>query len=328
MKAVGLMSGGLDSAVAAKLMSNLGIEVNAVYFRQPWLPEDPVQIYALAENVGAHFHIIDLGQDYLDMLVAPQYGYGSAFNPCIDCHRFMVRKAEEFMKEIGASFVFTGEVLAQRPMSQNKQALPLVEKNTGLEGYLLRPLSAKLLEETIPEKKGWVDREKLMAINGRSRRDQERLAKKWNITGYRPVGGGCLITEKLFGARMKDFLSWPYRDPQETAVVRYGRYFRLNEDFIAIVGRDRKDNEALNENAYADDHIVRLYDAPGPELLLKGKNPDEKVLALAGWLVQRHSKFRNDPPMKISYKKASEKEFLKSTMAQKLSEEQIEPMSR
>lgn len=328
MKAVGLMSGGLDSTLAAKTINDLGIEVHAIFFCQPWIEKDPVKIRKLAQSINVHFHVIDLQQDYLDMLKNPQHGYGKAFNPCIDCHKFMVKKAGEFMREIGASFVFTGEVLGQRPMSQNKQALLLVEKGTGMEGYLLRPLCAKLMDETIPEQKGWVDRSKLLAISGRSRKEQLAMAEKFGIEGFAPTGGGCLITEKIFGAHTKDFLSWSYRNPQETVSLKWGRYFRLNEEYVAIVGRNQKENEMLSVYAHPDDHIVRLDDGAGPELLLKGNNPDEKMLALAGGIVQRYSKLRDEEPQKISYKRAPEEEFGRCVMAEKVSDDQLKTMMR
>lgn len=328
MKAVGLFSGGLDSVLSAKLMKDLGFEVYSLYFRQPWQEKDPERIRKIAEGIEVNFHIIDLGQDYLDMLVSPRYGYGKAFNPCVDCHQFMVRKAGEFMQEIGASFVFTGEVVGQRPMSQRRQCLPLVEKGTGLEGYLLRPMSAKLLDETIPEQKGWVDRNKLLEISGRSRKEQLKLAKKWGVEGFLPTGGGCLITEIPFGARMKDFLSWPYRDPKETAVLKWGRYFRLNDDFIAIVGRSRQENELLMEHAHEDDHFVELADVSGPLLLLKGPQPNEYIFSLAGGMVQRYSKLRDSGPELIEYTKASDQGDSRTILAKKVSDEEIKSLER
>jgi tRNA U34 2-thiouridine synthase MnmA/TrmU len=301
MKAVGLFSGGLDSALSAKLISDLGIEVHAAYFRQPWFESDLGKIRNLAEEIGVHFHVIDLKQDYLEMLQQPQHGYGKAFNPCVDCHQFMVRKAGELMKEIGAKFVFTGEVVGQRPMSQRKACLPLVEKDTGLEGYVLRPLSAQLLDPTVPETEGWVDRNKLLAISGRGRREQMDLAKKWGIEGFIPTGGGCLVTQRPFGARMKDFLQWGCRDPQETVVLKWGRYFRLNEKYVAIAGRDKQENDLLERYAHPEDHLLRFIDRQGPLLLLKGKGPGDEIFSLAGGIVQRYSKARAKDPEKVFY---------------------------
>lgn len=329
IKAIGLLSGGLDSLLAANLLTQLGIEVHAVYFRQPWDEKDPQRVRAFATQIDMTFHVVDLSQDYLDMLKSPQYGYGKAFNPCIDCHRFMVQKAGELMKETGAQFVFSGEVLAQRPMSQNKQTLPLIEKGTGLEGYLLRPLSAKLLAETIPEKQGWVDREQMLAISGRSRSEQLRLAEEWGIKHFFPTGGGCLITEVPFGNRMKDFLSWPYREPKEVAVLKWGRYFRFNENVVVIVGRDQRENELLERYAHDQDYMIRCENFPGPQALIKSiKIPDEDVLARAAGLVQHFSKFKNKEPQEVVAIKKASSDFHKKIMAQKISDREFKDWVR
>ena len=324
IKAVGLFSGGLDSSLSAKLLIRQRIKVHALYFRQPWMEKDPREVRSFARSIGAAFHVIDLGRDYLDMLISPNHGYGKAFNPCTDCHHFMVKKAGRLMHQIGAQFVFTGEVLGQRPMSQRRQCLELVEKDSGLEGYLLRPLSAQLLEETVPEREGWVDRSRLLAISGRSRSQQLALAREGGIERFFPTGGGCLITEKPFGRRMKDFLGWPYRDPKETAVLKWGRYFRLNRDFPAVIGRDKRENEFLSSHAMPDDVLIRLADTPGPLLLLKAlKVPDDEVLSLAGGIVQRYSSLRKHSPQQVLCMKKSDPDAVRTVLAKKLSKEDM-----
>ncbi len=328
MKAVGLFSGGLDSALSAKIISSMGIEVTAAYFLQPWHEKDPDNIRKIAQGIGVNFHVIELGQDYFDMLLSPEHGYGKGFNPCIDCHRMMIRKAGELMKEVGASFVFTGEVVGQRPMSQRKVCLPLVERGTGIEGYVLRPLSAKLLEPTIPEQKGWIDREKLFNISGRGRREQMDLAEQLGIREYLPTGGGCLVTDPHFGACLKDFLSWNYCDPKESTVLKWGRYFRLNERFIAIVGRDQRENEMLERYAYPEDHLVFMAEAQGPVVLLKGADPDEKIFGLTGGLAQQFSKLRDQPLEKIAYYPVGHEEQKQYVMAVKMSEREFKRMAR
>ncbi|MEW5894734.1 MAG: 7-cyano-7-deazaguanine synthase [Candidatus Omnitrophota bacterium] len=328
MKAIGLFSGGLDSALAAALMKQLGIEVHAVYFRQPWDEADIGRISAVAGKVGVYFHVLDLGQNYLDMLKHPRYGYGKSFNPCIDCHRFMVKTAAEFMRETGARFVFTGEVVGQRPMSQKKQYLPLVEQETGLEGYLLRPLSANLLAPTIVEQKGWVPREKLLSISGRGRQEQIKLSKEFGIDNYIPPGGGCLATEVPFGARLKDFLTWSYCDPRETAVLKWGRYFRLSEGFVALLGRDERENDLLETSACPDDYLLQLMDIPGPLLLLKGKQPDPDILSLAGGIIQYYSKSKQCPSVKICYSKAQRKDQENFVLSKKVTEAELKTMER
>jgi len=294
IKAVGLFSGGLDSVLASELLRRQGIEVHALYFRQPWMETDPQQVRQIAASIRVPFHVIDLGREYLNMLLSPRYGYGKAFNPCTDCHHFMVKCAGDVMRGLGAKFVFTGEVLGQRPMSQRRPCLELVERDSGLEGYLLRPLSAHLLPETIPEREGWVDRTSLLGLSGRSRSPQLALARQWGIDGFFPTGGGCLITEIPFGARLRDFLNWPYRDPGETAVLKWGRYFRLSPETIVMLGRDQRENDLLEAHACPGDFVIRLAgQRPGPLALLKSTaEPDPAVLALAGGLVQRFCKFR------------------------------------
>ena len=181
-KAVGLLSGGLDSMLAVKTILNQGINVIGIYFAMPWDHAKNIRTEKAARTLGIELKIIQLDNEYLKMISNPEFGYGNAYNPCIDCHSYMIMLAGKYMNEIGASFIFTGEVLGQRPMSQLKQALNSVFNLSGLNGRLLRPMSAKLLDPTIPENEGIVDREKLHAISGRSRKEQIQLAKEWDIT--------------------------------------------------------------------------------------------------------------------------------------------------
>jgi len=328
MKALGLFSGGLDSALSARMMKEFGLDVHVVYCCQPWQEADLDKIQCIAEGVGAAFHVMNFGQDYFDMLLNPRHGYGKAFNPCIDCHRFMVRKAAGLMREIGAEFVFTGEVVGQRPMSQRKACLPLIEQETGLEGYLLRPLSARLLDPTLPEKNGWVDRRRFLALSGRGRRTQLALAKTYGIKDFLQPAGGCLLTDAHFGKCLKDFLSWDYHDPRESAAVKWGRYFRINDDFIAIVGRDKRENELLISHAYPEDHIIRMAEASGPFALLKGKNPGEEILSAAGGLVQRFSKSRNKKEERIFYESVSDTGRKGHVTAVRVSDQDLKKMER
>ncbi|MEI8012166.1 MAG: hypothetical protein WCI27_06770, partial [Candidatus Omnitrophota bacterium] len=226
------------------------------------------------------------------ILQQPKYGFGSAHNPCIDCHIYMVKKAAAYMKEIGADFVFTGEVLGQRPMSQRRQCLEWVELDGAVEGRLLRPLCAKLLPPTIPEQEGLVDRGKLMGISGRSRKPQYRLVKELGLEGFSAPGGGCLLTEKVFGARLKDILGHGCPDIASTAVLVLGRYLRLDAQTFVLVGRDAHENEELIRRAMPSDMILRSFVFPGPAALVRGKNVSEEQLALAAGLVQFHSKSR------------------------------------
>ncbi|MFP4473323.1 MAG: tRNA 4-thiouridine(8) synthase ThiI [Candidatus Omnitrophota bacterium] len=329
IKAVALFSGGLDSSLAIKLVKDQGIDVYGLHCVMPWGEGNLKRCERAAEKLGIVFHPVYLGNEYFDMLKNPRHGYGRAINPCIDCHRYMVIQAGRYMAEIGAKFLFSGEVIGQRPMSQRKAALPLIERDTGLEGLLLRPLSAQRLPETIPERQGLIDRTRLLDISGRSRKKQFALAEEWGITDFANPAGGCLLTEKHFAGRMRDFLSFPYHDARESAVLCYGRYLRLDHDHILIVGRNQTDNQALREQAYADDWLLKLKGVPGPTALLKGLgSPDEELLARAAGAVQWFSKCRGREPMLVSYTRRDDPADPDVIQAAPATEEEIEGMLR
>ena len=324
IKAVGLMSGGLDSALAVKVMTDIGVEVTGVTFMMPWADRGAQQVRTLARQLGIPLEIFALEEDYLDMLQHPRYGYGVAFNPCLDCHLFMMKKAAQYMRDMGAEFLFTGEVLGQRPMSQRRDCLKTLEQSAGLEGRLLRPLSARLLTPTIPEQEGRVDRSRLLGISGRSRKEQFDLAKEWGISAYSPPGGGCLLTEKPFGRKMKDFLQFGPRDYRETAVLRWGRYFRLSPDFVAVLGRDEHENTRLLNAGHPDDLVMTLSgDKPSPLLLLKGSSPSPAILSAAAGLVQRYSKDKNGAPQSVDYARVGRPEDKGSVISTRLDDRQI-----
>jgi len=210
VKAVVMLSGGLDSALAVKVLLEQGIHVEAVNFatvfsKRPKAGRESAA-KRMADQLGVQLHTIDISKEQLEIVKSPKFGRGSSMNPCIDCHILMVRKAKELMEKVGAHFVATGEVLGQRPMSQHQRALRLVETESGLKGSLLRPLSAKWLKPTVPERDGLVDRSRLLALRGRSRKPQMELAAKFGITGYETPAGGCILTDKSFGRRLRDLL--------------------------------------------------------------------------------------------------------------------------
>ena len=247
VKAIGVVSGGLDSMLVATLIKNQGVEVHLLNFIMPWQKKSPESTENLAENLSAKLISHQLDDTYMELLKSPKYGYGAAFNPCIDCHMFMFKTAHKHLKELEADFVFTGEVLAQRPMSQMRDKLVLIEKECGLEGKLLRPLSALLLEPTIPEKDGLIDRSKLMNISGKSRKQQIKLAEKLGISDYPQPAGGCLLTDIVFGKRTKDLLNNKYNGYKEMISLQCGRHFRINDQFRAILGRKESENDLLLE---------------------------------------------------------------------------------
>ncbi len=323
-KAVGLISGGLDSLLAAKVIVDLGVEVYGLYFSMPWGCCSKEKALAGAENLGIKMMILQLDESYLEMVKNPKYGYGVALNPCRDCRIHMFARAREYMKTIGAEFVFTGEVLGQRPMSQMRQSMKMIEEGSGLQGKLVRPLCAQLLEPTLPEQQGIIDRKKLLNLSGRSRKDQIKLAEDFAITDYLPPAGGCLLTDENFARRMQDTLDHGYRNFRETISLKWGRHFRISQDFKAILGRDEEENVSIKSFAHKDDYIFELSNKLGPTLLLKGPRPSPEVLEICAGLVQRFSKFRQLPDIKVEYWPATDKEQISAVTPKILSDEYVE----
>ena len=284
VKAVGLLSGGLDSTLAVKIIKDLGIEIHALYFAMPWGCCNKTKAMEVALKLGIKLVVLQLDERYLEIVEKPKYGYGTALNPCRDCRIHMFSRAQKYMESINADFVFTGEVLGQRPMSQMRESMAIIERGSNLEGRLLRPLCAQLLEATIPEQQGVVDRQKLLALSGRSRKEQINLANQFGITDYLPPAGGCLLTDKNFARRMQDTFKYGYRNFRETIGLKWGRHFRLSENFKAVLGRDEAENESLKAFAHQDDYVMELPDKIGPTLILKGLNPDQESSATTSQL--------------------------------------------
>jgi len=246
--AVGLYSGGLDSILAIRIIRNQGFKVIAVHFKTPFtieLYKDRKNDTPFQNDSGIILKRIFLGREYIGLLKNPRYGYGKHFNPCIDCHLMMVRKAKNIMENYGAGFVFSGEVIGERPMSQRKDALRIIERDSGLEGRLVRPLSAQLLPESIPEREGVLDRTKLFAIQGRSRKTQLRMAEQWGITDFETPGGGCSLTERNVAGRVKESLEHGEDTLFDMLMIKMGRHFRTAEGDKIVAGRDEKENEKL-----------------------------------------------------------------------------------
>ena len=267
VKAICLLSGGLDSSLAAKLVLDQGVRVLAVNFVIPFgrcgnASESPAR--RMADSLGAAFRRISLGSDYLEVVRHPHYGYGSNVNPCIDCRIFMLRRAGEMMDREGASFVVTGEVVGQRPMSQRLDTMRRIEKDSGLEGLLLRPLSAKLLAPTIPEIEGWVNRDALLAVSGRSRKELIKLAGELGVTGYTTPGGGCLLTDPKFAGRVRDLLAHDTFTLDDVELLKVGRHLRFPGGPKLVVGRNEGDNEELESLAVEGDTVLTTEECPGP----------------------------------------------------------------
>jgi len=286
VKALVLLSGGLDSILAVKLLLEQGIEVEAINFRTNFC--GPSKARPAAQQLGVFLREVDIREDFLLVLKNPKYGFGAGLNPCIDCHALMLKKAGEIMREEKFDFVATGEVLGQRPMSQHKKALEIVEKEAGLEGYLLRPLSAKLLPETRAEKEGLVDREKLLGISGRSRQEQMALAQKYGLENYPTPAGGCALTQEGFADRLKKIMEFkPDISIGDLDLAKIGRHFFEN-GFWLILGRNETENEILKNLAEKKDTILELKEIPSPLALLKN-NANEKTMARAKELILKFS---------------------------------------
>jgi len=322
MKALALFSGGLDSLLAIKLIQNQNIDVTAVAFRSPFFINEKKKkkLEAKAKKLSFKIKFIEFGTDYLRIVRKPKHGHGKNINPCIDCHAFMLKKAKQLAKKLNAKFIFTGEVLDERPMSQNKRALAIVEKEAGLKGKLLRPLSAKLLQETEAEKKGYIKRNKLMAIRGRSRKPQFTLAKKFKIKEYETPGGGCLLTCEAYANKLKDLFKYNKRiSLDDVKLLKIGRHFRENKNKI-IVGRNKEDNEQLLK--FKKKSIMfEAKEHMGPTTLLKGK-PNKSPIMLAASLTARYSDAKEDKVLIIYGKEKLNKEIV----VNKIKDKEIEKL--
>jgi tRNA-uridine 2-sulfurtransferase len=287
VKAIALFSGGLDSILAYKIIEEQGIEVLGITFETPFFSATKAR--ATARRIGLPLVVMDITEEHLQMLRTPRYGFGKNMNPCIDCHTLMLNIAGRKMLQEGAEFVFTGEVLGQRPMSQGRQSLHVVAKNAGFPERILRPLSARLLEPTLPEREGKVDRDRLLDIQGRGRKSQMALAVHYGITSYPAPAGGCLLTDALFVRRLRDlFDRHPDHGRRDLDLLKVGRHFRLDETTKAVVGRNALDNRTIEGLAAPGDALLRAADVPGPTVILPGGGNDRTRL-LAAALCGRYS---------------------------------------
>lgn len=301
-KAVCLLSGGLDSILACRLLLEQGIEVFGLNFVTPFHTGTKKgcqnEARKAAEQLGIPFKVLPVGEEYIEMIKRPKHGYGSGMNPCIDCRIFFFSRAGKFMAEIGADFVFTGEVLGERPMSQHLQALKLIERESGLSGRVLRPLSAKLLEPTLPEIAGLVDREKLLSIQGRSRKPQIALAEKFGIKDYPGPAGGCLLTDRSFAMKLRDAFAHNEDSLRDMQILKVGRHFRLLSGRKVVVGRNEAENIVLINLARKEDIIIEPAEIPGPTVVLFSGNAGNDI-AIAARLCARYSDGKSQPLVKI-----------------------------
>lgn len=291
MKAIALFSGGLDSTLAMKLIIDQGIEVIACNINTGFgsTKDRLAHMKNMCEQVGAEFRSVDIRDEYIkEVLFTPKYGYGKNFNPCIDCHAKMFEVAKRKMEEWGADFLISGEVLGQRPMSQNSESLQKVLDLSNCEGLLLRPMSAKSLTPTIPEIEGWVDREKLENISGRNRERQMELAEKFGLKDYEAPGGGCLLTDENFSNKIRDFIAHDTFEVADIPTLKYGRQLRLPEGAKLIIGRNAEDNAVL-EAIENQKYIHLSTELVGPHAMLS-RNASDNDRVLAAKLVLAYCK--------------------------------------
>lgn len=311
-RALGLLSGGLDSILACLVLRRAGVEVAAVSFASPFFGAERARQAAQAHAIP--LTVLEVGPEHLELVVKnPRYGYGSNMNPCLDCHAYMFRKAGQLLPGLGADFLFSGEVLGQRPMSQNRQALGTVAKASGFGPQVLRPLSALVLPPTAMEESGLVEREMLLGLSGRSRKPQMALAKELGVKDYPAPAGGCLLTEPGFSRRLKDLLE---HDPQagvdQAELLKYGRHLRLSPLAKLVIGRNQAENMELERLAPPQALRLTALGVPGPLGLYFGPAPaDELILAatmVAGYgqaPPQAQVKVRVEPEGELSVLPAS-----------------------
>jgi len=302
MKAIATFSGGLDSILAALWVRNLGFEVTLLHVQHLYSADEAGRehLRAMAERAGLPLRIVDSSAEHLETIRRPVHGYGAGMNPCVDCRIFMLRVARQVMEEEGAAFVISGEVLGQRPKSQHRKALLQSAEESGLGDRLLRPLSANLLPDTRPVIEGWIRREDLLSIQGRSRHEQMALAEKLGVTDYPQPAGGCVLIEKAYAARVRDAFAHLGRDNMgvdEFEMLRHGRHFRLSDRAKLIVGRDQSENDWLG--AHAGDRLrVDPAVVMGPTALVEGQS-DEADLRLALQLIARYCDHEGDESIQL-----------------------------
>ena len=298
MKALLVFSGGLDSLLAAQVIRAQGIDVLGLFFETPFFSSEKAK--QSAAEILLPLKIVDLTEPHLRIVRKPKHGYGGNMNPCIDCHALMLRSAGELLEKEGASFVISGEVLGQRPMSQNFKALSIVAKESGFNGLIVRPLCAKHLPLTTPEEKGWVKREGLLSLSGRSRKPQMELAGKLNIRHYPSPAGGCLLTDPVFSRRLRDlFSSKPGCTLREIELLKVGRHFRLGPATKLVVGRNKKENDIITSLSCENDLVMQVENIPGPTVLITGEpSPEEEALALS--ITASYSDAKEDQAVEIT----------------------------
>ncbi|MGR9108993.1 MAG: tRNA (5-methylaminomethyl-2-thiouridylate)-methyltransferase [Gammaproteobacteria bacterium] len=315
-KAVALISGGLDSMLAARVVQQQGVHVEGINFFTGFCVEGHTHAIRkkdkqkekrnnalwVAEQLGIKLHIIDIIEEYKKVVINPKHGYGANLNPCLDCKIFMVGKAREWIAENGFDFIVTGEVVGQRPMSQRKDTMPVVARESGADDRLLRPLCAKNLPQTLPEREGWVRRDELFDFSGRNRKPQMALAERFGFKDYaQPAGGCCFLTDQNYSGKLQDL--WNARGSRDyelddILLLKVGRHLRPRPNFKMIVAREEGESRFLQGYRKS---FIHMYPAShrGPLVLIDG-SPDRDDLLLAARLTARFSQGRDAPRVEVS----------------------------
>ena len=334
VKAIGLVSGGLDSTLAVKVIADQGIEVVAVNFSTGFCrsdhhramggfgaDQDPKRLRNEALRAGADLgvpvRVVDISEDYMSVILKPRHGYGANMNPCVDCRAYMLAAARVIMEEEGADFVFTGEVLGQRPMSQHLRAMKVIEKDAGLEGRLLRPLSAQLLAATLPEREGWVDREQLLRLQGRTRKPQLKLAREAELEDIpSPAGGCCYLTDEVYSSRFHDHLlhleEGAAPDRKDVLLMKVGRHFRMGPKVKLVVARDEAECNFLT-HFFPETMKLEAIDVIGPlavAQLRPGYTPSFEERSMMARLVARYGKGKNEARVKVAIRDGKAEEVI------------------
>jgi len=311
-KALALTSGGLDSILAAKVIMDQGIDVTGICFKSAFFGSDNAE--KMAAQIGMPLIVVDFTDEHLAMTKKPKHGYGKNMNPCIDCHAMMLNYAGRIMEEQGYDFMITGEVLNQRPMSQNYKALEIVKEESGYEDKILRPLSALNLPPTKMELEGLVDRNKLYGFSGKTRKPQMELAKKLGIKEYPSPAGGCSLTEPNFAARLKDLYTYDKEnaDSHDIRLLRVGRHFRITDKAKVISTRNEEEYKALKELITDDMLVFDTAEHKGSTIVLKASkdhDPTDEEIELAASIAARYSKARDEESVLVKYKKPKDAQY-------------------
>ncbi|WP_252234360.1 tRNA 4-thiouridine(8) synthase ThiI [Clostridium sp. ZS1] len=323
VKALAMISGGLDSILAAKLIKEQGIEVIGICFKSYFFNEENAK--RMTEQIGIKLEVIDFSEEHFDLVRNPKHGWGKNMNPCIDCHSMMMNYSGKLLEKFNADFIITGEVLNQRPMSQNRQALNIVKKESGYSDKILRPLCAQNLNPTQMEIDGLVDREKLLKISGRSRAIQMELAEKWGIKDYPSPAGGCKLTEPNYSIRLRELVNRKSDVTQrEIDLLKYGRHFITLNNVKIIVSRTADEGEAFKKLLIKEDLVFLTSKFNGAMVIIPaGNNPTEEDLTLACRFAVRYSKGKDEESVEVKYGNVST-EFNKFKNVDSVTQKELE----